>query len=262
MVIDSLITGEPRELPGQHPQRRPVPRPARRTSVVESICVVDGDGVRGRDQARAAARGRRAAAPPRGHPGAHRRGGACAATGTLAGAGVRPRPAGRPGRPARHRGHGRRAAGRHGRVAPHFATSDRQTAGGTRMRTRIHRARGHGPAHDPQPARGRPPGHRGVAEPAARSTPPSPSAPSTEATRPGWPGPASVVILCVPNSPEVVEVVDAMLPVLGPGPPGGRLLDHRSRGRAGPARAGGGHRRRATSTRRCRAARSAPRRGR
>jgi 3-hydroxyisobutyrate dehydrogenase len=28
---------------------------------------------------------------------------------------------------------------------------------------------------------------------------------------------SEVVILCVPNSPEVVEVVDAMLPVLGPG---------------------------------------------
>src|SRR6202035_441886 len=28
---------------------------------------------------------------------------------------------------------------------------------------------------------------------------------------------SEVVLLCVPNSPEVVEVVDAMLPVLGPG---------------------------------------------
>ena len=28
---------------------------------------------------------------------------------------------------------------------------------------------------------------------------------------------SEVIILCVPNSPEVVEVVDAMLPALGPG---------------------------------------------
>ena len=28
---------------------------------------------------------------------------------------------------------------------------------------------------------------------------------------------SDVIFLCVPNSPEVVEVVDAMLPVLGPG---------------------------------------------
>ena len=48
-----------------------------------------------------------------------------------------------------------------------------------------------------------------------------------------------VVILCVPNSPEVSEVVDAMLPALGAGQDRGRLLDHRPRRRAGPARAGG-----------------------
>jgi 3-hydroxyisobutyrate dehydrogenase/2-hydroxy-3-oxopropionate reductase len=28
---------------------------------------------------------------------------------------------------------------------------------------------------------------------------------------------SEVVMLCVPNSPEVIEVIDAMLPVLGPG---------------------------------------------
>ena len=28
---------------------------------------------------------------------------------------------------------------------------------------------------------------------------------------------SEVIILCVPNSPEVIEVVDGMLPVLGPG---------------------------------------------
>ena len=35
--------------------------------------------------------------------------------------------------------------------------------------------------------------------------------------RPGWPADAEVVLLCVPSSPQVAEVVAAMLPVLGPG---------------------------------------------
>ena len=53
-VIDSLLTGTHRELPvnlpnaGQCPDLPP-------DVVVESICVVDGDGMRGRDQARAPA---------------------------------------------------------------------------------------------------------------------------------------------------------------------------------------------------------------
>jgi alpha-galactosidase len=53
-VIDSLLTGTPRELPvnlpnaGQCPDLPP-------DVVVESMCVVDGDGMRGRDAARAPA---------------------------------------------------------------------------------------------------------------------------------------------------------------------------------------------------------------
>jgi len=50
-VIDSLVTGTPRELPVNIPNAGQCPDlPA--DAVVESICVVDGDGVRGRDQAR------------------------------------------------------------------------------------------------------------------------------------------------------------------------------------------------------------------
>lgn len=51
-VIDSLITGDRRELPVNIPNAGQCPDlPA--DAVVESICVVDGDGVRGRDSARA-----------------------------------------------------------------------------------------------------------------------------------------------------------------------------------------------------------------
>ena len=115
-VIDSLVTGTRRELPLNLPNTGQCPDlPA--DAVVESICVVDGDGIRGRDAARApaplaellrrhvavqemtveAALQRRPGAGPRG---------------------LRPRPAGGARRPARHRGHGRGAAGRHGAVAP------------------------------------------------------------------------------------------------------------------------------------------------
>ncbi len=50
LVIDSLVTGSPRHLPVNIPNAGQVPDvPA--DSVVESICVVDGDGIRGRDVA-------------------------------------------------------------------------------------------------------------------------------------------------------------------------------------------------------------------
>ena len=65
---------------------------------------------------------------------------------------------------------------------------------------------------------------------------------------------SDVIMLCVPNSPEVDEVVGAMLPALGPGRPSS-TVHHRPRGGAGPARPGGRDRGRATSTRRCRAGR-------
>jgi alpha-galactosidase len=49
-VIDSLVTGERRHLPVNIPNAGQVPDvPAE--SVVESICIVDGDGIRGRDVA-------------------------------------------------------------------------------------------------------------------------------------------------------------------------------------------------------------------
>jgi len=53
-VIDSLLTGTPREVPANIPNAGQCPDlPA--DVVVESICVVDGDGIRGRDAARAPA---------------------------------------------------------------------------------------------------------------------------------------------------------------------------------------------------------------
>ena len=50
LVIDSLVTGERRELPANVPNAGQVPD-VPEPSVVESICVVDGDGIRGRDVA-------------------------------------------------------------------------------------------------------------------------------------------------------------------------------------------------------------------
>ncbi len=49
-VIDSLVTGERRELPANIPNAGQVPD-APPDAVVESICIVDGDGIRGRDVA-------------------------------------------------------------------------------------------------------------------------------------------------------------------------------------------------------------------
>ncbi|MHB1518125.1 MAG: family 4 glycosyl hydrolase [Acidimicrobiales bacterium] len=49
-VIDSLLTGEPRELPCNIPNDGQVPD-VPKGAVVESICVVDGSGIRGRDVA-------------------------------------------------------------------------------------------------------------------------------------------------------------------------------------------------------------------
>lgn len=49
-VIDALVTGEARELPVNIPNTGQVPD-APPDAVVESICVIDGDGIRGRDVA-------------------------------------------------------------------------------------------------------------------------------------------------------------------------------------------------------------------
>jgi alpha-galactosidase len=53
-VIDSLVTGTPREVPVNIPNAGQCPD-LPEDAVVESICVVDGDGVRGRDRATAPA---------------------------------------------------------------------------------------------------------------------------------------------------------------------------------------------------------------
>jgi len=50
LVIDSLVTGERRELPANIPNAGQVPDVIA-DAVVESICVIDGDGIRGRDVA-------------------------------------------------------------------------------------------------------------------------------------------------------------------------------------------------------------------
>ena len=71
LVIDSLVTGNRRELPVNIPNAGQVPDvPA--DAVVESICVVDGDGIRGRDVAPAAPALCRAGPPARGRGGVHR----------------------------------------------------------------------------------------------------------------------------------------------------------------------------------------------
>ncbi len=49
-VIDALVTGSARQLPANIPNAGQVPD-APTGAVVESICVVDGDGIRGRDRA-------------------------------------------------------------------------------------------------------------------------------------------------------------------------------------------------------------------
>jgi alpha-galactosidase len=50
LVIDSLVTGQARQLPVNIPNAGQVPD-APGEAVVESICVIDGDGIRGRDVA-------------------------------------------------------------------------------------------------------------------------------------------------------------------------------------------------------------------
>src|SRR5262249_51212370 len=50
-VVDSLVTGEPRELPVNIPNTGQCPD-LPMDAVVESMCVVDASGVRGRDAAR------------------------------------------------------------------------------------------------------------------------------------------------------------------------------------------------------------------
>ena len=78
----------------------------------------------------------------------------------------------------------------------------------------------------------------------------------------GVAGASDVILVCVPNSPEVVEVVDDLLPAAGPAPPGHRLLDDRSGRRTGAARAGDGRPARPIWTDRCRAGRWGPTRAR
>ena len=100
-MIQAMLTGEPFEAPVNIPNAgQAVGLPP--DVVLESICVIDGDGIRGRDRSVLPASLRRDRAPPRRHPGAHRRGGAAGRPHAGRG-GLRPRPAGGTGRPARTR---------------------------------------------------------------------------------------------------------------------------------------------------------------
>ena len=71
--IDSLLTGHARHLPLNLPNAGQCPD-LPDAAVVESICTVDGDGIRGRDRGGRPAGARRAAPPRRRGPGAHGRG--------------------------------------------------------------------------------------------------------------------------------------------------------------------------------------------
>ena len=67
------------------------------------------------------------------------------------------------------------------------------------------------------PARGRAPGDGGLAQPGPGRPGRLPRAPPTAARPTAVAEASEVVILCVPSSPQVAEVVEAMLPALGPG---------------------------------------------
>ena len=235
-MIQAMLTGEPFEAPVNIPNSgQGVGLPP--DAVLESICVIDGDGIRGRD---------RAALPTpydeivRRHVATQELTVEAALRGdrTSGGGGLRARPAGRPGRPARHGGHGRRAARPARRSGCPSSPSRARDVG------REHACASDSSGSAPWGCR-----WRGISWPPA-TTSPSPRGAGGRSTPPWHRGAADggsprgvaeaseVVILCVPNSPEVVEVVDAMLPVLGAGQDGRRLLDHRPRGGAGPARPG------------------------
>ena len=214
-MIDSLVTGDPYEAPGQHPQRGQAPG-LPPDVVVESICVVDGDGVRGRDVSvlpapydelvrrhvatqeltvEAALRGDRALA---------------------AEAFVLDPLAGRGDLRTMETMVDELLAGT-AEWLPQFAVDPDRPGRRKTHAYRIHRPRGHGPAHGPPPGRGGPRGHGGVAQPGADRRGRVTGGASTGKGPRGVAEASEVVILCVPNSPEVVEVVDAMLPALGPG---------------------------------------------
>ena len=213
-MIQAMLTGEPFEAPVNIPNTgQAVGLPA--DAVIESICVIDADGIRGRDRSALPHPLRRDRPPPRRHPGAHRRGGA-AGRPHVGGGGLRPRPAGRPGGPARDRRHGRRAPLRHGGVAAPVRRTLSGTSGGTRMRIGFI---GLGAMGLPMAGHLVAAGHDVTV--ASRSRGPIDAAVSQGAVDGGSPlgvaEASDVIILCVPNSPEVVEVVDAMLPALGAG---------------------------------------------
>ena len=73
-MIEAMLTGEPFEAPVNIPNAGQARTPA--DAVLESMCVIDADGIRGRDVAALPAALRRDRAPARRHPGADRRGGA------------------------------------------------------------------------------------------------------------------------------------------------------------------------------------------
>ena len=131
-MIQAMLTGEPFEAPVNIPNAgQAVGLPA--DAVLESICVIDGDGIRGRD---------RSVLPPpydeivRRHVATQELTVEAALRGdrTLAGEAFALDPLAGPGRPAHHGGHGRRAARRHGGVAAPVRLAPTGPREGTRMR--------------------------------------------------------------------------------------------------------------------------------
>ena len=73
-MIQAMLTDEPFEAPVNIPNTgQAIGLPS--DAVIESICVIDGDGIRGRDRTALPPTLRRDRPPPRGHPGTDRRGG-------------------------------------------------------------------------------------------------------------------------------------------------------------------------------------------
>ena len=232
----------------EHPQRRPVPRPAHSTpwssrcawSTATACGAATRPGCRRRWPSCCAARW-----PPRSSPSRP----PSPATATSSG---RPSPSIRwpAGATCATRRHGRRAAGRHRPLAPppqpSLSTRPGRLTHPTRRdphASRIHRPGSHGAAHDPQPAGRRPHGHRGVprTRPHRRRRGPG----GDRRRRPGRGGRGQRGHLPVrPQLPRGGRGDRRHDRVARTRPGGDRLLHHRSRGRTRPARPGGRHRRR------------------
>ena len=124
---------------------------------------------------------------------------------------------------------------------------------------RLRRPGGHGSAHDPEPPGRRPPGGGGLAHPAPGRRRRGPRRHRRRPPSPTWPRPARSSSSASPTPPRWSRWSTAFCP---PSVRDGRarLLDHRPRRRAGPARQGGRPPAPATSTAPYREAPSGPRR--